>query len=349
MATVQYVYPTSVELSAIDQDFLPVLMQSDPIFKKFPVQTHDAALVSWEQRDSYTGLAQVRGYDGKFVAVPTYGIKKYNMDPGVYGEFDVISELEITTRKGFGSLASPIDISDMVTERQEKLATRHFQRMAQVLWTMLVTGRYSIPHPNGTIIKEDIFTPQTFSASVPWSTAATSTPLADFRAVQLLHRGHSINLGSGSVAFMNRKTFNYFIANTNAADIGGRRTTGLQTVEGLTAANELLTKDDLPNIVVYDEGYLSDGTDGNSAGTFVPYIPDSKVVVIGSRLNGAAIGEFALTRNANNPDLSSKPLVKVVDTGAGDNQEPPRQIKVFRGFNGGPVIWYGNAIVVMSV
>ena len=343
-----YVYPTSLELMAVDQDLLPVLMLSDPIFKLFPVKPHDAALVSWEQRDSYTGLMQLRGYDSPFPSVPKYAINRYGLDPGVYGEADTITEREITVRKGFGQVNQPINIKDLVTEAHEKLATRQFNRMAWVVWTMLTTGSYIELGVGSALLKRDAFAPQTFAATTAWSTSATATPLADLRAVQLLHRGHSVRLGSEASLFMNRKTFNNFISNTNTADLGGRRTTGLQTIEGLTAANEILTKDDLPNIVIHDEGYISDGNDGNTKGTFYPFIPDNTAVVVGRRTNGAPLGEFQLTRNASTPDVGPSPLVKVIDTGAGDNEEPPRRIKVFRGFNGGPAIFYPNAFVLMT-
>lgn len=343
-----YVYPSSIEMSEVDQALAPVLALNDPIFSLFPVRETDSALVAWEQEDDYLGLMQMRGYDAEFPSVPGSGVRRFTMDPGVYGEYDVITELEITTRRGYGTLNMPIDISDLVLRRHRKLATRHYNRMSQVMWTLLGTGVYKITGPTGAVIKTDSYAPQTYTAAIPWASTATATPLADLRTVTLLHRGFSVSFGSSSSAFMNLRTFNSAIANSNANDLGGRRGTGLESVEGLEAFNRLATRDNLPNIVVLDEGFRSDGTDGLTAGQWYPFIPDNTVILIGRRLNNAPIGEFLLTRNANNPNLGSMPFVKVVDSADG-NGTPPRTIKVYRGMNGGPGLYLPGSVVVLTV
>jgi hypothetical protein len=347
-ATQTWVYPTNMELMEVDQNLLPVLELSDPIFELFPVRNHDSARVVWEQEDDYTGLMQMRGYEGEFPSVNGTAIKRYSADPGIYGEHDVVSEQEITERRGYGMVNQPIDVSDLVLKRHAKLATRHYNRMSWILWQLLTTGVYNIVGPTGAVVKRDAYSPQSYTGSI-WATPATATPLGDFRGVTLLHRGHSVSFGSNATAFMNLKTFNNMIANTNANDLGGRRTTGLATIEGLDDFNKLALKDNLPNVRVYDEGYKSDGNDGLTAGAFYTFIPDGVVVIVGRRTNGAPIGEFQLTRNASNPDCGAAPLVRVIDKGADENSEPPRKVKVFRGFNGGPAIQQPGAVVVMTV
>lgn len=343
-----FLYPTSIELNAVDQNLLPVLMMNDPIFQLFPPVEHDAARVTWEQEDNYLGLMQMRGYEGEFPSVPGTGIKRYSMEPGVYGEYDVITELEITERRGFGQLGTPIDISDLILMRHKKLMTRHYNRMSWVLWTLLGTGVYTVPGPTGAILKTDTYIPQTYTAGIPWATTATATPLADLRAVTLLHRGYSANFGTDSTVFVNLKTFNNMIANSNQNDLGGRRAMGFASIEGMEAFNKLATQDNLPTLQVWDKGYISDGYDGRTNGQWYPFIADNTAIVVGRRDNGANLGEFVLTRNANNPDLGSTPFVKVVDS-AEAGGTPPRTIKIYRSFNGGPCVYYPGSVVVMSV
>jgi hypothetical protein len=139
---------------------------------------------------------------------------------------------------------------------------------------------------------------------------------------------------------MNRKTSNRMLANTNAADLYGRRTAGLGTFNSLDQVNQLLAGDDLPNIVVYDEGYL------DSSGTFQPYIADNKVVVVGKRPAGQSLGAYRYTRNANNPDLAPGAYMKIIDTA---ERSVPRTIEVHDGHNGGCVLYFPSAIVIMSV
>jgi hypothetical protein len=53
-----------------------------------------------------------------------------------------------------------------------------------------------------------------------------------------------------------------------------------------------------------------------------------------------------MVRNANNPGMAPGAYTKIVDNGSTD---VPRNIVVHEGHNGGPVLFYGTAIVVMTV
>jgi hypothetical protein len=345
-----YLYPNNFQLTQIDQNLLPVYELQDPIFKMFPVRTKDTAHVIWEQKDDYTGVMQIRGYDGEFPMVQTVGINRFTINPGIYGEGMPITEQELTERRGFGQISQPISIADLVQDRHLHLMTRHWNRMSQITWTLLATGTYSVINDvTNSLGIIDAYQPQSYTSGTPWSTTATATPLADYRAVQLLHRGHSVSFGSKATAFQNLATWNAMIANSNTADLGGRRSTGLETIEGVAQYSALALKDNLPMVEIWDEGYKSDGiTDNYTSGTFTTFIPDGAVIIIGKRTNGAPVGEFQLTRNAQNPDVSPGYFVKVTDSMATEHGRPPRKIEVFRGFNGGPQISYGSAIVILQ-
>lgn len=334
-----YTYPTNAELTLVAQNLIPNLMNDRPIFEILPVVESQSAIIMWDQRDNYTGLQQVRGLGGSAPRVQRKGAKRYIMEPGAYGEFVAIDETELTMRRPYGTWNGKMDITDLVMDAQEFLLGRRLDRIEQIGWTLLIAGTFSVAGPNGAVLHTDAYTPQTFSAGVAWSTAATSTPLADFRAVQLLARGSSVSFGSSAVAYMNQKTFNRMISNTNNADLYGRRTSGLGTINNFSQLRELFTGDGLPQIVVYDMGYLND------AGTFVPWIADDKVVVVGQRPAGQQVGEYRMTINVNNDDMSPGAYMKVVD----ENERPPRVVEVHDGHNGGPVIYYPGSIVVMSV
>lgn len=336
----EFIIPTSAELEAIAQDKLPRLTAQRPCFDWFPTQNADAAVLMWEQKDNYTGLQQIRGMNGEPPKITKVGVKRYLMEPGIYGEHSIIDELELTTRRQYGTFGSPVDISDLVMDAQDQLLQRRIDRIELIVWTLGITGTFSVSGPSGGVLATDSYSTQTFSASVAWSTVATSTPLADFRAVQLLGRGHSVNFGASAKAYMNRVTANNMLANTNNADLYGRRTAGLGTFNSMPQINTLLAGDDLPQVVVYDEGYLND------SGTFVPFIPNNKVLVVGQRPANQPVGNYRFTRNANNPNLAPGPYQKVIDHGT---DRVPRLIEVHDGHNGGPVIYYPSAFVAMSV
>lgn len=335
-----YIYPSSQDLSVVEQNLLPRLTADSPVFDILPIDTQDATLLKWQQKDNYKGLQSLRGLNGEPPRITRVSINEYMMRPGVYGEFGLIDEAELTERRKMGSFDAPIDITDLVAELQEQLLTRRLNRIEQIGWTLLTTGTFSVSSETGAVLHTDSYTFQTSTPVVPWATIATATPLADFRAVQLLNRGYSVNFGKEATAFMNRSTWNDMIRNTNASDLYGRRTAGLGTYENIGDINKLLAGDDLPQIVIYDGGYL------NAAGTFTLFIPNNKVVVIGKRPGGKNLGNYTMTRNANNPNLAPGASTKVVDN---SDREVPRKISVYDLHNGGPRFYYPSAVVVMTV
>lgn len=332
-----YGYPTSVELTAIGQDFLSAMTQDDPIFQYFPITSVDSHLLEWEQRDNYKGLQLVRGLNGEPGRVAAIGGKRYIMEPGVYGEFLPINEDELTKRRRWGSFGDVMPIGDLVAEKQEQLVVREIARIRQILWALATAGTFSVTGPQGAVLHTDSYTTQTVNASA-WATAASATPLVDFRLVALKGRGTSARFGRQAVAYMNQVTANYMLANANAADIGGRLVMAGGTFNSVADFNRIYTENDLPQVQVFDDGYYDD------SGTFQLFIPDNVVVIFGARPGGQPIGEYRRTRNANNPDGAPGPYDIVYES-----PKPPKTIEVHRGQNGGPVLWYPSAIVIMDV
>jgi hypothetical protein len=343
-----YTYPTAVELTSIEPALGLRQMAERPIFDYFPTENHDADQLLWEQRDNYFGLMQVRGINGEFPRVQPTGAKRYRMEPGYYGEYMLVDEAEMTRRAAGTSFTAYIDVGDLVRERQDRLLGRQFDRMEQQAWTLAVTGTFSVAAANGAILHTDSYTTQTFTAAVPWATSATATPLADLRAIQLGGPANGVDFGARATAFMNRTTYNSMVSNTNNADLYGRRTAGLGTFNNLQGINQLTTGDDLPGIRVYDRGYLNDSN------VFTRFIPNNKAVVFGVRPGNERLGAFRYTRNANTALEGAGGNVQA-NVGIGpftvayQDPRPPRMIEVYRGFNGGIVIYWPSAVYVMTV
>lgn len=342
MAATQYLFPTSAELREIEQDLLPVLTEEDPIFELMPLEDEDADVILWEQMDTYYGLQQVRGINGEPPSVVAVDINRYRMEPGYYGEFMEVDEAELTRRRIVGSFNQPIKIEDLVRQRQEQLLDRELKRIKYIGWTLLATGTFSVSLKDGAVAHTDTYPLQTFTSTVSWSTASTATPLADFRAVQLKARGHSVSFGADATAFMTQVTWNQMISNQNSADLYGRRTAGLATYENVEQVNKLFQGDNLPAIRIYEGGYL------DNSRVWHPFIPDGTVIVVGQRPNKRPVGNYTLTRNVNNPDGEPGMFTTVVDSLA-TGTPVPRRIQVFKGHNGGPKIYFPSAVVVMTV
>jgi hypothetical protein len=331
-----FVFPSSVALAMASQELLPRMMAGRAGFDILPMRSVDQHLLEWEQIDNYVGLQQVRGLNGDPIRVKPVGGKRFAMVPGTYGEFKTIDELQLTTRRPWGTFAGSINVTDLVGPIQNELLGRRLDRIEFIIWTLLITGTFSVAE-GSSVLHTDSYTTQTDSWS-QWSSASAGTPLKDIRAAQLKARGYSVNFGASARLYMNQVTFNQLLANTNAADVGGRRVTGFNTINGPDQLNEVLSADNLPNIVIYDQGYLND------AGTFVPFIADSKILMVGARTDGAPVGEYLMTRNANNPNMEPGPYMKIVD----DPLRVPRTIEVHDGHNGGPVLYHPAALVLAT-
>lgn len=333
-----FLYPSNIALSQIAQELIPRLIAQRPVFDMFPIREKDAAIIEWEQKDNYTGLQQVRGLNGEPSRVKPVSGKRYLMTPGVYGEFLVIDEYELVTRRPFGTFSGAVNVADLVLEAENKLLGRRLDRIESVIWTLLATGTFSVS--DGTsVLHTDSYTTQTFSAGVTWATFGTATPLADLRTVQLKSRGLSVDFGAGAKMYMNRSTFNNLLSNTNANDLGGRRVTGLMTVNGPDALNQVLAADDLPQLIIYDQGYLDDTS------TFQLFIPNNKVIVVGQRRDNDPIGEYLMVRNASNSNMAPGPYMRVVD----DEDRIPRTLEVHDGHSGGTALYHPQAVVVATV
>lgn len=335
-----YTYPTQKELREIEQEKLPVITEDDEVFDMFPMTDDPSWRLTWEQMDNYLGLQQVRGLEGQPGKVKMVGSKTYDMEPGVYGEFTEVGEKQLTEARQLGDFNKPVTIDYLVSIAQNLLLNRRLDRVRQIIWTLLTTGTFSVSRADGQILHTDVFPLKTYSAAVAWSTVATATPFADLRGAKLKGRGQSVDFGRKAKLYINQVTANYLLQNTNAADAYGKRLSSGATLNSLEDINAINSVNDLPEIVVYDKGYLDDN------GTFQPFIPNGKGVLIGARTNGAKLGEYRMTRNANNPNLEPGSYTRVIDRG---ETRIPRTIEVHDGHNGGPAIYFPGAIVVITL
>lgn len=337
-------WPTAGELLEIEQDLLPTMTQDDLAFQLMPIANHDSPLVEWEQMDNFTGLMQVRGPDGEPASAPNVGFKRLRMEPGVYGEWTTVRESDILFRRQPGTYNVPIKIDDLVMSKQDYLLNRRLDRMRWIIWTLLVTGAFTVPGPNGSILHAGFFAVQQVAAAVVWSDYTLSKPLADLRGGPIKFRGVSASFrGGDAMIVMNLVTFNHMIANNNQTDLGKTRVTYGETINALSSINELLIANDLPPIKIYDKGYYPDG-----GGAFTTFIPDGKVLMIGARTSGAKMGEFQMTRNAVNPDAAPGPYTEVTDS-LDTGSKVPRRIRVDDGFNGGPALMFPSLVIVLTV
>ena len=335
-----FTYPESWELREIERDLLPSLTADRTIFKHMPTRDVNAARVYWQQRDNFRGLQQLRGMGNHPPVVKMVGDRTFDMKPGVYGEHIPLDEQELTNRRQFAANSgAPVAISDMVAEAQTQLLQRRLDRIESINWNLVTTGTFSVVNSVIGLTYNGTYTIQQYTPIVPWSTPATSTPLGDLRVIQLMGRGSSVSFGSDATMVMTQRTLQWMLANTNNADLYGKRTAGLGTLNSLGDIQRLFAGENLPTIEINERGYEDDN------GVFQLFVPDGKIVVFGKRPAGQPLGEYLYTRNMNNPGGSPGPYTRVIT----EAEKIPFSVQIHDGHNGGPAMYYPSAVIVMNV
>lgn len=334
---INYEYPTSSELKVINAEKIPNLTRERPTFQIFKTTESNTVILEWEQRDNWRGMQQLRGLDGAPSYVKMVGYKRYRATPAYYGEYMTLNEEMLTMRAAATPDGTPVNIDDLVAERQDYLNERERNVLEYIHWKAILDGAITFIGPTGAYYHDE-FDRQTATFS-DWSNLTTATPLLDFINLKLLGRGKSVTFGTGALYFMNTQMVSYLLRNNNPADLGGQfaySQGGTKPVKTLPEINTMLNSFGLGTIVEYDETYETD------TGVVTNWLPNDKVAIIGRRTNGDELGEYRMTRNANNEGLAPGRYEKVVDT---LDREVPRRITVHRGHNGGLVIYYPSAIV----
>lgn len=314
---------------------MPDLTREDPIFSIFPIQEENTHIVSWVQKDNFTGLQALRGIGGAPTRVNRVGDNRFTMTPGVYGEYMAIDELALTAKADPISMR-PVDLTSETAECQMHLLMRRLDRIRYIAWKAL-TGQFVVPNNRG-LVHADAFAVQTEDAAVAWNDLDDSTPLKDLLGIKTsMARGRSCSFGTQAKLFMNSATVSQLLLNENPDDLGGKKLAGGGSQLGLGDVNRVLNSFGLPSIIEYDRGYFTEGTE-----TWNMFIPDGKAALIGYR-NGETPGAYKMTRNGQTGLPGAYTFVK--DT----KDEVPREVKVHDGHNGGPVLWYPGDIVWLSL
>lgn len=339
---VEYEYPTTQELREINPEKIQDLTRNRPTFDIFPLVDSNYWTLEWTIKDNWMGFQQLRGLNGEPSYVKMVGEKAYSAQPGVYGEYMTVDEKMLTLRAQSARLGEPINVSDLVLERQDYLNNRELELIEFIHWKALLDGQFSFVGPTGATYA-DQFPIQTAAFS-DWSDLANATPLKDLMGLKTLSSGKSVSFGTGAQIFLNTVTLSYLLRNTNALDLGGQLAVssgGVKPVKAFGEINTLLQSHGLPQLIEYDEGYNAEPNN-----VFTKWIPDDVLSIVGQRTNGDSLGEYRMVRNAENPDMTPGRYEKVIDR---VEDRVPRIIEVHRGHNGGLVIFYGSAIIKATV
>jgi len=353
-----FVFPSAAQMEKIEAD-LPARGKEGRLgIELFPVETTSTHNVRWSQEDNPYGLMKFRGLDGKPSRVLMLGENVYEYEPGVYGEYSMISETEFTKRSTFQNPSVPIPVGDLVENRMRLNTERMYNRMEYNVWDLLINGSLNVPMngPQGVTVYSDVYTIQTFTANPTWNNTTTATPMADLQTVQQKYVGHGVNFGAGAKLYVNQKTAFNVITNTNANDLYAfRNQYGATVINDLKVINDFFAARNLPSIVVYDEFFQTILLAGPNATPTTynvqKYIPDHQAILVGQRKTGVPLGKWYQTINSVNPEKGGGPysVVKDLFNGINGAKEIPGRIEVHNGFNGGLGLHFPLSVVSLTV
>lgn len=340
-----YTFQNSATLTKISQNYIDNQTLSDPIFTDvFPMAMHNTWKLRWWIKDNEVGLMKLRGIGGEPTRVQRVNSNVFESEPGAYGEFETFGEQELTTTSMPMDINTPVSIDGLITDAQLRLTVRQIRRMRVIAWNLALNHTFSVPLPSGGIGHSETFSGNSVTVSPLWSSTTTATPLLNLRTLQEVYgRGTSNDFSWGAKIYGNSKTLNYALANSNAADFGGKRIEGGSTLNSLPDLNNMYRMQNAPQLIAYDDGYYDDSS------TFQLFLPDGKLLVVAQRPSGEKPGEFMMTRNENNPNDEPGQYAIVMDYRSGPAKQIPPHIDVHQGFNGGPVIWRPGQLLTMTV
>lgn len=338
--------PTSIEMQGpvklreITRQKLPVKMEKRGLLKWFPMVTVDETELIYEQRGILKGLQAARGLGGQNGPAKRPGVSQFKVSPGYYGDDYVITEADLVKLREVADWNTIYSYQKHMADASELLMERFLNRVELSCAQIMTTGGFTAGNvATGQQFHQDVYNITQFTPGTLFSDAANSTPLAYFRTVvATMTLGKSVSFKNGAL-IMSRPTLNLILANTNANDFGGKRLEVGSTINSLEGLNRYLLADDLPPVELCDEDYYADGST-----TATRYITNGKIVLIGRRDDNAVIGEYRLTKAAQNENSKPGEWFSTEDR----RMYSPPKVTFSMGHNGGPVIYHPEAIAIIN-
>lgn len=350
---ITYKYPTNVALDMVTQEYIA---QTAKFLGEqlMPFEDTNTQVVQWDELDSERGMTapHTMGTDPKIDTRPGSTLREF--EPIPFKETDLVKENELLKARAYGTLGGVVNITDAISRIAKSRVDKNRIRVEWTRWQALL-GQLTILE-NGVRVNES-FAVQTHDVAVPFSTVATAAPLKEFNAVMLKFRATGAS-AQGAEAYMNQATANNLLENQNENDLKGFQNANFVHLPySMEEMNKIQTARGLPKLVVYDEGYIDE------AGSFQNFIPNGKIIVVGKRPAGQAIGKWLMTPTLHRVKngMPAPGMFEIIEvngmpsTGSvtvnlqqlGQHKNP--KIEVTGGVYGGPVLYYPRSIVVMDV
>lgn len=333
--------PTTEEATALIREWRP-----DPSVYRgreiLPERGRSALKLKYDRELRRGGMTFAHALDADPRLISRVGREKYEVEPAYFMEGFYLAHSDLLTIRQDNVLNERAG-RDLVTEQFAALDQRLAVRQEWLIWSAL-KGAVSIVDENGVSYTET-WDVQTYDASAGggtlWTTTATADPIKDFGAVRKLARGKGFTF-QGARAYMNQTTADLLLSNAKLIGLLEKDNRAGLVV---TAESALQYFSSIAGVVptVYDEGYIDDSN------TWIPFIPDNRVVVVGRTTMGEELGYLGSVPSASNGGIDNPQPGKfaVVEDEVNGNKNP--HYAGYVGWFGAPVLFHPEYICYMTV
>jgi hypothetical protein len=342
--------PTNIELQGATtlKQVASLLIQRDmaksKLLKLFPVVKYNETELVFERMQVAVGQQHARGDGGPTGPVPKRGVDQMKVVPSKFGDHFVITEDEFIGLREIGDISKFMADDKKISQAVVDMTDRYIVRLHTNIANMLMNGTYSVFDATGRERDRLIYSIPQYTPGTLFDDFAASTPMKYIRdLIPKLELGVSVNFRSGSI-LCSRPTANLVLNNANAADIFGKRREVGATFNSIDDVNKLLLANDLPQFEIVEDGYYPGPVQSGKPSNFTRFLTNGKMVLIGAREDGAPIGDYRLTRAAQNANSGPGEWYTVED----NRQRSPWGMILSMGHNGGPVPYYPEGIAVIN-
>lgn len=322
--------------------YLPRALESRELLKIMPFNKVDEVDLIYERRQLGTGLQGARGLGGTTNPVKKPGLDQFRVSPGYYGDHYTITEEELVKLRDAGAWDKFENYDKQTARAAEHLTQRFLDRCENSIAQILMSGAFTAVNALGQVYDQQVYNVPQYTPGTLFSDLSNSQPLNYIRdLIPTLELLVSVDFRKGFM-LMSRPTLNLLLKNQNAADLNGRRLNYGNTVNNVEDFNDLLVSNDLPKVKVYDEGYYSDPP--GSAPSKNRFVTNGKIVLVGTRKDGDPVGEYTLTRAAQNERSAPGEWYQVEDR----RDRDPCQVILRSGHNGGPRCFYPEGLATIN-
>ena len=297
--------------------------------------------ISWDVLGAAKGMTTAHTLGADPALVTQRVLQTKVQKPAHWKEAQRINERDLLLIRNIGMDDGTRMAGRLVTQAVEDLSLRVDTRVEYTIWQAL-QGTLAI-NENGVKRTIDYGIPggnkiDVASGSGEYWSHASGNPIGDLQSALDKFDG----TGAGRVrCYYNRSVAKLMANNAVVRDLVKQSAPVLQLGSSNVGGLMMDLVGGIEAMVQYDEGYVSDG------GTFTKFVPDNKVIMVGS--GAERIGEWASVPSLHNGGIDGATGGKFagIDDQSGNRSNP--YVEVFAGIYGLPVLFHPNWVVILTV